>query len=328
VEVDHEGWEVDLDLDVDEDLELDRELDEDRERDQEQDHDLVDDLDDDLVDDLDDLEMKEEADLELEAERGEAAGEQELEDGVGEREVETPAADGPAAAAGPEPRPGSADGVAVAAVPEGGASPLGTGQPEAGFAIPLDPDAPDKDPSVRLRRDLEAILLVADQPVTAAALGGILEQPVAHVEDVLVDLAAEYAGDQRGFVLRAVAGGWRLYTHPASHPAVDAYMRAGTQQRLTQAALETLAVIAYRQPVTRAHVAAVRGVNVDGVLRTLLNRGLVAEVGRDEGPGQAVLYGTTPLFLEQLGLNGVHELPPVADYLPEGVDLSGLEENW
>jgi segregation and condensation protein B len=295
VEVDHEGWEVDLDLDVDEELELDPELDEDQEIDQEQDDDLVDDLD-------DDLEMEEGADLELEAEHGEAAGS--------------------------EPRRGSADGVAVEAVPEGGASPLGPGQPEAGFAIPLDPDAPDKDPSVRLRRDLEAILLVADQPVTAAALGGILEQPVAHVEDVLVDLAAEYAGDQRGFVLRAVAGGWRLYTHPASHPAVDAYMRAGTQQRLTQAALETLAVIAYRQPVTRAHVAAVRGVNVDGVLRTLLNRGLVAEVGRDEGPGQAVLYGTTPLFLEQLGLNAVHELPPVADYLPEGVDLSGLEENW
>lgn len=280
VEADHEGWEVDLDLDVDEDLELDPELDPELDEDRERDDDLV-----------DDLEMEEGADLELEAERGEAAGEQE-------------------------------------AVSQGGASPPGTGQPEAGFAIPLDPDAPDKDPSVRLRRDLEAILLVADQPVTAAALGGILEQPVAHVEDVLVDLAAEYAGDQRGFVLRAVAGGWRLYTHPASHPAVDAYMRAGTQQRLTQAALETLAVVAYRQPVTRAHVAAVRGVNVDGVLRTLLNRGLVAEVGRDEGPGQAVLYGTTPLFLEQLGLNGVHELPPVADYLPEGVDLSGLEENW
>jgi segregation and condensation protein B len=218
--------------------------------------------------------------------------------------------------------------VEVEAAPGTGGLPREPGEPEGGFAVPLDPDVPDQDPAVRLRRDLEAILLVADQPVTVAALAGILGRPTAHVEDVLVELAAEYASDQRGFVLRAVAGGWRLYTHPASHPAVDAYLHAGTQQRLTQAALETLAVIAYRQPVTRSHVAAVRGVNVDGVLRTLLNRGLVAEVGRDDGPGQAVLYGTTPLFLEQLGINGVYELPPVADYLPDGVDLSGLEENW
>jgi segregation and condensation protein B len=202
----------------------------------------------------------------------------------------------------------------------------GAGGERTGFALPLDPDAPDADLDVRMRRNVEAILLVADQPVSVATLAGILERPAANVEDILVDLAAEYAADQRGFVLRAAAGGWRLYTHPASHPAVDAYLRAGTQQRLTQAALETLAVIAYRQPVTRAHVAAVRGVTVDGVLRTLLNRGLIAETGRDDGPGQAVLYGTTPQFMEQLGINSLDELPPVADYLPEGVDLSGLED--
>ena len=227
-----------------------------------------------------------------------------------------------------EPRRAGSNGFGGLAAAAGAAAAAAADWSRTGFALPLDPDAPDADPDVRLRRNLEAILLVADQPVSVATLAGILERPAANVEDVLVDLAAEYAADQRGFVLRAVAGGWRLYTHPASHPAVDAYLRAGTQQRLTQAALETLAVIAYRQPVTRAHVAAVRGVTVDGVLRTLLNRGLIAEIGRDDGPGQAVLYGTTPQFMEQLGINSLDELPPVADYLPEGVDLSGLEESW
>jgi segregation and condensation protein B len=129
-------------------------------------------------------------------------------------------------------------------------------------------------------------------------------------------------------VLRAVAGGWRLFSHPAAKGAVEAWLRAGTQARLTQAALETLAVVAYRQPATRQQIAAVRGVNVDGVLRTLIARGLVREVGRDDGPGQAVLYGTTARFLEQLGLRSLEELPPVADYLPEGVDLGQLEESW
>ncbi len=176
------------------------------------------------------------------------------------------------------------------------------------------------------RRGLEAILLVADEPVPAATLAELVGARLTEVEALLIDLAGEYAGQARGFVLRAVAGGWRLYTHPAARDVVDAYLRAGQQSRLTRAALETLAVVAYRQPVTRHQVGAVRGVNVDGVFRTLATRGLIHEVGHEEGPGQAALYGTTPAFLEQLGLNGLDQLPPIKDYLPEGVDLMDLLE--
>lgn len=176
------------------------------------------------------------------------------------------------------------------------------------------------------RRDLEAILLVADEPVPAGVLAEIVGSRLSEVEELLVDLAGEYARDGRGFVLRAIAGGWRLYTNPGARSAVEAFLRAGQQSRLTRAALETLAVIAYRQPVTRFQVAAVRGVNVDGVFRTLASRGLIHEVGTDPGPGQAILYGTTPAFLEQLGLNDLDQLPPIKDYLPEGVELFDLQE--
>jgi segregation and condensation protein B len=177
-----------------------------------------------------------------------------------------------------------------------------------------------------VRRDLEAILLVADEPVPAATMAEVVGARVTEVERLLVELAGAYARDGRGFVLRAVAGGWRLYTHPGARPAVEAFLRAGQSSRLTRAALETLAVVAYRQPVTRFQVAAVRGVNVDGVFRTLLARGLIREVGQQDGPGQAILYGTTPAFLEQLGLNRLDELPPIKDYLPEDVDLADLQE--
>ena len=177
-----------------------------------------------------------------------------------------------------------------------------------------------------MRRNLEAILLVADEPVPAATLAELVGGRLTQVEGLLVDLAGEYARDARGFVLRAIAGGWRLYTHPGARQAVEAYQRAGQQSRLTRAALETLAVVAYRQPVTRHHVADVRGVNVDGVFRTLLSRGLIQEVGPDQGPGQAALYGTTQSFLEQLGLNSLDQLPPIKDYLPEGVDLADLQD--
>jgi segregation and condensation protein B len=187
-------------------------------------------------------------------------------------------------------------------------------------------DAADLDDRGWTRRDLEAILLVADEPVPAAVLAEIVGARLSAVEELLVDLAGEYARDGRGFVLRAIAGGWRLYTHPGARTAVEAFLRAGQQSRLTRAALETLAVIAYRQPVTRYQVAAVRGVNVDGVFRTLASRGLIQEVGTDPGPGQATLYGTTPAFLEQLGLNDLDQLPPIKDYLPEGVDLLDLQE--
>ena len=187
-------------------------------------------------------------------------------------------------------------------------------------------DAVELDDRGWTRRDLEAILLVADEPVPAAVLAEIVGSRLSEVEELLVDLAGEYARDGRGFVLRAIAGGWRLYSNPGAQTAVEAYLRAGQQSRLTRAALETLAVIAYRQPVTRFQVAAVRGVNVDGVFRTLASRGLIHEVGTDPGPGQAILYGTTQAFLEQLGLNDLDQLPPIKDYLPEGVDLLDLQE--
>ena len=187
-------------------------------------------------------------------------------------------------------------------------------------------DAPDLDDRGWTRRDLEAILLVTDEPVPATVLAEVVGSRLSEVEELLVDLAGEYARDGRGFVLRMIAGGWRLYTHPGTRTAVEAFLRAGQQSRLTRAALETLAVIAYRQPVTRFQVAAVRGVNVDGVFRTLASRGLIREVGTDPGPGQATLYGTTPAFLEQLGLNDLDQLPPIKDYLPEGVDLLDLQE--
>ncbi len=187
-------------------------------------------------------------------------------------------------------------------------------------------DPVELDDRGQLRRDLEAVLLVADEPVPAAVLAELAGERVSEVEAALVDLAASYARDGRGFVLRVLAGGWRLSTHPGARPVVEAFLRAGQQARLTRAALETLAVIAYRQPVTRLQVAAVRGVNVDGVFRTLLARGLIRELGRDEGPGQAVLYGTTTSFLEQLGLRSLDQLPPIKDYLPEGVELADLQE--
>jgi segregation and condensation protein B len=187
-------------------------------------------------------------------------------------------------------------------------------------------DAVELDDRGWTRRNLEAILLVADEPVPAVVLAEVVGSRLSEVEELLVDLAGEYARDGRGFVLRAIAGGWRLYTHPGARTAVEAFLQAGQQSRLTRAALETLAVIAYRQPVTRYQVAAIRGVNVDGVFRTLSSRGLIQEVGTDPGPGQATLYGTTPAFLEQLGLNDLDQLPPIKDYLPEGVDLADLQE--
>jgi segregation and condensation protein B len=177
-------------------------------------------------------------------------------------------------------------------------------------------DATDLDDRGWTRRDLEAILLVADEPVPATVLAEVVGSRLSEVEELLVDLAGEYERDGRGFVLRMIG----------TRTAVEAFLRAGQQSRLTRAALETLAVIAYRQPVTRFQVAAVRGVNVDGVFRTLASRGLIQEVGTDPGPGQAVLYGTTPAFLEQLGLNDLDQLPPIKDYLPEGVDLLDLQE--
>ncbi len=170
-----------------------------------------------------------------------------------------------------------------------------------------------------LRASLEAILLVADEPVPAVVLAQVLERPRNEVAAELRDLAAGYTAEGRGFELREVAGGWRFYTREDYAPLVERFVSDGQEVRLTQAALETLAVVAYRQPVSRARVSAVRGVNCDGVMRTLVLRGLVEEAGTDSETG-AILFRTTGYFLERLGLAGLDDLPDLAPFLPENIE--------
>lgn len=177
-------------------------------------------------------------------------------------------------------------------------------------------------PVAELRPALEAVLMVADQPLDAVALATAVGHPEPEVVEALAALAAEYDEQGRGFELRNVAGGWRYYTREELAPVVEAFVLEGQQARLTQAALETLAVVAYQQPVSRARVSAVRGVNVDGVMRTLLSRGLVEEAGRD-GEHGATLYRTTSYFLERIGIVSLDELPELAPHLP---DLADVEE--
>lgn len=167
-----------------------------------------------------------------------------------------------------------------------------------------------------LKPALEAVLMVVDQPATEEHLAKILERPRRQIADALRELADEYTVQRRGFELRYVANGWRFYTRPEFAPAVERFVLDGQQARLTQAALETLAVVAYRQPVSRSRVSAVRGVNCDGVMRTLLQRGLIEEAGTEPETG-AILYVTTNYFLERMGLRGLDELPELAPFLPE-----------
>jgi len=176
-----------------------------------------------------------------------------------------------------------------------------------------------------LRPSLEALLMIADQPLDETTLATAVGHPVADVAGALTELAAEYAEQGRGFELRNVAGGWRYYTREELAPVVEAFVLDGQQARLTQAALETLAVVAYRQPVSRARVSAIRGVNVDGVMRTLLTRGLVEEAGTDHSSG-ANLYRTTSYFLERIGVTSLDDLPELAPYLPDLDDLGELED--
>ncbi|MGL5827907.1 MAG: SMC-Scp complex subunit ScpB [Nocardioides sp.] len=172
----------------------------------------------------------------------------------------------------------------------------------------------------RLKPSLEALLMIADQPLDRVGLAAAVGYAVEEVDAALAELAAEYTADGRGFELRNVAGGWRYYTREQYAVVVEAFVLEGQRARLTQAALETLAVVAYRQPVSRARVSAIRGVNVDGVIRTLVTRGLVAEAGHD-GEHGATLYRTTSYFLERMGLASLDELPELAPYLPEMDDL-------
>ncbi len=171
-----------------------------------------------------------------------------------------------------------------------------------------------------LRAALEAILMVVEEPVDEGVLAQVLERPREEIAETLSALAAEYEAAGRGFELRGIAGGWRFYSRTECAPYVERFIRDGQPTKLSQAALETLAVVAYRQPTTRSRVAAVRGVNVDAVIRTLLTRGLVAEVGIERETG-AILYGTTDHFLERLGLTSAAELPPLAEYLPDHTAL-------
>jgi segregation and condensation protein B len=174
-------------------------------------------------------------------------------------------------------------------------------------------------------RAIEAIVMVAPEPVEPQLLAQLLEVPVATVEALCRRLAEAYESAGHGFQLVRVAGGYRFQSHPDLAPYVERFVLEGQSARLSAAALETLAVIAYKQPVSRAQVASIRGVDPEGVVRTLQSRGYITEVARDPGPGQAVLWGTTPLFLERLGLDSLADLPPLAGFVPGAEVVEALE---
>lgn len=177
-----------------------------------------------------------------------------------------------------------------------------------------------------LRAALEAILMVIDEPVKVEILAQITDTPVADVENELANIGYELEQKQSGFLLRQVAGGWRFYTNEECWPIVEKFVKEGQPTKLTQASLETLAVVAYKQPVSKGRISAIRGVNVDSVIRTLLNRGLIEEAGI-EHESQSILYRTTNYFLEKLGINDLADLPAVADYLPDMSALDSLIED-
>jgi len=175
-------------------------------------------------------------------------------------------------------------------------------------------------------RAIEAVLMVAEEPIPGHLLAQLLEISPARVEELCTELAEAYQTEDRGFVLVRVAGGYRFQSHPDLAPYVERFALEGQSTRLSTAALETLAIVAYKQPVSRAQVSAIRGVNVDGVIRTLSQRGYIDEVARDPGPGQAVLYGTTARFLEKLGLDSIDDLPPLGEFVPRPEVMETLEQ--
>jgi len=187
----------------------------------------------------------------------------------------------------------------------------------------VDEAAADGPGAPSLSAALEALLMLADEPMGVMELAAAVRSQPDDVTEELQRLSAEYTEQMRGFDLREVAGGWRYYTRAECSPVVERFVLDGQQARLTQASLETLAVIAYRQPITRGRISAVRGVNVDGVIRTLLTRGLIAEAGSD-GESGAHLYITTPHFLERMGISSLDELPPLAEHLPDLADLEDV----
>ena len=228
-----------------------------------------------------------------------------------------PAADAPPPAAeAPAAEAVSAEAVSAEAVADG-------------LPVAAPPAQPPADAD--LRPGIEALLFLADEPLDAAAIAEVVDRDTAVVEAVLSELTDAYAARAGGVEVRQVAGGWRMYTAQAARPVLERWALAGRTGRLTQAALETLAVVAYKQPISRSEIGDIRGVSADGAVRSLVARGFVAEVGRDDGPGQAVLYGTTTLFLERLGLQSLEDLPPLTDFLPEAPapdepDLTSLKD--
>jgi segregation and condensation protein B len=184
-------------------------------------------------------------------------------------------------------------------------------------------DAPEHE---RLaRRAIEAVVLASSEPVEVRLLAQLVELPASRVEQLCRELAAGYEESDRGFVLAEVAGGYRFQTHPDLSPYVERFVLEGQHARLSGPSLETLAIVAYKQPISRGQMSAIRGVNVEATLNTLLQRGYVQEVGRDPGPGAAVLYGTTREFLERLGLPSLEALPPLGDFVPDASVVEALE---
>lgn len=183
----------------------------------------------------------------------------------------------------------------------------------------------EQDLNADVVRALEAVLLVAMEPVSVTLLAQLLEQSVAIVETLCEKLAAAYEEAGHGFQLCKVAGGYRLQSHPDMSAYVERFILDGQHIRVSSAALETLAIIAYKQPISRGQIAAIRGVDPEAVMRTLQARGYITEVARDDGPGQAVLFGTTALFLERLGINSLDDLPPIADFVPDASVVEALE---
>ena len=175
------------------------------------------------------------------------------------------------------------------------------------------------------RKVVEAILLLADEPVSTSHIGEVLERPRREVQQLLADLARAYEAEDRGFLLREVAGGWRLYSSPDCAPWLERFATSHQRARLTPPALEVLAIIAYRGPMARAQIAEIRGVDSDGVVKTLVARGLVAEQGRDRGPGSPVLFGVTPEFMERMGLRSLEDLPPLAEFMPDAEAVEEME---
>lgn len=175
------------------------------------------------------------------------------------------------------------------------------------------------------RKIVESILLLADEPVPTSLIGEVLEVSKVRVQEMLEALASAYVEQDRGFLLRETAAGWRFYTHPDSDPWLERFVTSHTNTRLTGAALEVLAIVAYRQPISRAQIGEIRGVDSDGVVKTLEQRGLLVEAGRDPGPGTPVMFTVSPEFLERMGLRSTDELPPLAEFMPDAEAVEDME---